>query len=172
MNNRIARLLAAFFAFCIHFDAWSNTVKTLRIEADQRVGSRGEVILTFSVTNVSSQAIQVNNLDLPWEMSVNVRVVATTRRTHEILRPAAHLIDHRFDKKILDIAPGETLRGEMLLSQYVDQNDLMRRKGDLIVFWHFPARAISGETLGEYGGWVSVRRDADPIKSNRETKAR
>lgn len=156
------KYLSCIFTLCVLLAcnaAWPESSKStlpLRIEVLSSGHTQQTSSLIFSLTNISENAIQMDDTTVPWGLRVSVLLVATTKRGKENLRPAGYAIEDPFIVKPIRIAPGETVSGTVLLSEHIDHSALRKNKEDLLVFWHFPAWAVGRKSLGEYGGWVNI----------------
>jgi len=128
----------------------------LRIEAKVETSGVSGARIAFTLTNVTDKPIRLRDLDLPWQLRGNTFVLATTAKLRRVLRSAPFVPRHPFDAKTIGLAPNESLRGEMLLSDHVDYDALKREKEKLVIFWHTSMVDSAGESLGDYGGWMAL----------------
>jgi hypothetical protein len=158
MNKLQRRNLINWFicSWLITFASCAASALPLRIEATPSTLNQTVDGIKFSLTNISEKTIQINETAVPWGERTSILLVAMIKRTHELLRPEGYVIDDNFLVKTIRIAPGETISGTVSLSQHFGNINSLRKKGDLLVFWHFRAIGKDAEELGEYGGWLNI----------------
>lgn len=129
-------------------------LQKLRVEAILEGTLRETQQVSFRIVNNAKVPVKIYNINLPWGARVNTVVTAVTKKDHRQLRSAGFapetfvpLVEHVID-------PGKSLSGKIPLTDLIDHASLRRAKEEVIVFWHYTAKGSTGESLGEYGGWL------------------
>lgn len=158
MNRRLACVMAlCMFAFCsLTLAEEQNATLPLRIAivSDGLINSGAG--LKISLTNVTAFPIEMYDIQLPWSLRINLHLVATTKQSWKNLRSAGFVVEDPVNLKKIQLAPGQTMSGTIQLADFIDHVELRKQKEDILVFWHFVAKGVQNEPLGEYGGWTTV----------------
>jgi hypothetical protein len=117
----------------------------------------GKPALAFRLENRSQKSLSLREPDLPWGNRYSVIVLAVDRKTGDPLKGVSP-IDDSFVYPVVEIAPGKALVGYVDLPEHIDGLTRTLATRDVILFWYYQARGKDNDSLGEYGGWLTLKR--------------
>lgn len=152
-------LILGFILGCNFIYAEEASVETpLRIEAKSNLRDQQSGGVIFSLTNVSKKAIKIDENATPWGEPSSILLIGIDKKGGKILRQLGWPLEHNFLTKHIVLEPNETITGIISLHTHFGNIERLRKKGGLLVFWHYRAIGQSGEELGEYGGWLNISK--------------
>ena len=116
----------------------------------------GRATINFEITNRGSAPVRIRDRELPWNRE-SASIALVDRKSSATAKVKFPTRDH-FGTGTAEIQPGQTIRGAMRLDRYVVNPLGFLRDHDALVFWYYEARAVGGDSLGEYGGWFRFPR--------------
>ena len=111
----------------------TNTHPPIAVSANLK-RKKGEPVLAFKFTNISSQPLEIYPSMLPWGNPHSITIAAFTVDGKRI--PNFYPIADPFDTTKLTVKPGESLEGDYDLFNNVLENTFPRNR-DVIVMWSY-----------------------------------
>ena len=115
----------------------------------------GDIGLLFSLTNRSSEPITIDESALPWVGRYSITILAVPKKSDPL--SGIFPVEDFFAEKAITLQPSETRNGRVPLNWHVKDLQKVLQVRDVLVFWHYEPKNIARASLGEYGGWITLK---------------
>lgn len=131
------------------------TSKTLDLIISLRELGVNKYILDVKLKNTGRAPLVVYRGSLPWASRHSLLLIAVRANvTHDALEERLVIDDPGPEQ--LEIKPGETLTGEILLDERFPDLPSAVRKNDVIIFWSYQLKPLNTAPLERMGGWLLI----------------
>ena len=163
----IVRSVSGFLAVILCLSIWASSasiaadsisVAPLSVIAHFEARN-GKLVLAFRIENLSGKPILLSEPNLPWGNRYSVVILAADRKNGEPLK-RSYPIDDNFLSSPVRLLPGEPLDGQVNLMWHIEGLSEKLQTQDVILFWYYNVWGGQDKSLGEYGGWVVVPKNA------------
>jgi hypothetical protein len=113
----------------------------------------------FSVQNRSPDTISIAETQLPWSAKSGALLFVVSAPSGEPIRRRGVIHDYFGRPPVVNLAPGETLKGIARLSAFFGTDQPRRTSQKFLLFWHYAPRGTDDNELGNYGGWFEFQID-------------
>lgn len=120
----------------------------------------GQPALEFTVTNVTKEVVPIYESSLPWGYRYAVLLLVVPDGKDPL--PGSYPVIDAFPTEPIRLLPGESLKGQVVLSEHLSDVAKQAIHDAILVFWYYAPIGPKGASLGEYGGWTTFRSDSAP----------
>jgi hypothetical protein len=117
----------------------------------------GRPAVEFSVRNVSHDEISMSETRLPWNRESRIILVVVNAESGEHVQPRGVIHDRFGPPAVVNIAPGESLKGVAKLNAFFGATEHRRTGQRYLLFWYYAPHSGDGNELGRYGGWLEFQ---------------
>lgn len=136
-------------AFCSH---------TYNVEVNANVdNSKNGLLLNIKLTNNDDRSISMYQHDLPWISTHKMILILVDMSDHGKIINQLVPFDDQGDT-IVDIGPGKTLEGKIMLRDFFPMVDDAKQNGhELIIFWTYQCKLTNEDSESKrFGGWINL----------------
>ena len=163
-SRRIISLIPLFLAllFSNGVDARIDNPSAISVEVAVEETSPDEYWLFVSLKNTASTKITMYTSNLPWggTASIHFMLLAVTAGGVELKK---HYFWDSPYPDILEIRPGEVVRGKIRLNTFFNELPKVIKQEDVNLFWSYRLPVLDAkdlnrfEDLGPVGGWIPLQ---------------
>lgn len=116
--------------------------------------------LQFKVSNTTTNTIQFYSADLPWASRHSIILLLVENdASHTIVREELPVDDPVTGTQ--KIAPGDVLEGNVILPKRFPELRKVLTQREVILFWSYRLKPLSGPALARCGGWLLIPKAQD-----------
>ena len=153
-----AIFLAFIFPFILIRQQPTNEPADYDISVTHHVDEQTSLItLNISLKLTSQEEVEIYEDSLPWDAWHSMILVVTT--------PIGHALERQMPiddpgEHTLSLRPGQTIKGEITLTDEFPELIATLQKHNLILFWSHQLDSIDAEPMPRKGGWLLIPKQA------------
>jgi hypothetical protein len=148
------------------FIAWSGASTNLangilQIEAEIVRQSKTNIVLDITVKNVGSQDVLIPDGYLPWDRYAMTLVLVETDPSSTPLKQELVIADP-MPGELRKLKKGESMRGNIDLTDRFPQLSKVLQRTEVIVFWSYQVEGETGTRFERIAGWKLIPKLPSP----------
>ena len=151
--------LSGVMALAVTDPSQGEDSRSLSMDVRVHQARPGQFEMEATLTNISKKPLRLYREFLPWEHRYSLHVVIARGfpGREGVLEENLPIRDHDSVEKV-ELQPGQTLRGKILLNERFSSLPEEIRARNLYVFWAYEVTPDGTSSVERLGGWVFVAR--------------